>query len=412
MISTIVLGIVFVLIAVRQFGRLRLQIWQIMLAGALAVLVTGQISPAEALFSINPDVMFFLFAVFVIGRALEESGYLSRLSYLLFRKAKTIGGLIFLVLFGTGMLSALLMNDTIAVIGTPVVLSLAAGNRFQPKVLLLALAFGVTIGSVMSPIGNPQNLLVAVNGNLGNPFLTFLRHLLLPTVINLFLTFLVLRFLQGRESAGSPVKHDPQPLKDRGLTLLCKASLIILLALVLARIATGFLPLSLDFRVTYIAMAAALPIIAFSSRRVDLVRRIDWLILVFFASMFILMQSVWQSGFFQSAMSLAGLNLASVSVVLFVSVVVSQFVSNVPLVALYLPVLNGLGVGTNALMALAAGSTIAGNLSILGAASNVIIIHSLERRTGLTITLLDFVKVGLPVTAINVAVYWLFLTYV
>jgi len=84
----------------------------------------------------------------------------------------------------------------------------------------------------------------------------------------------------------------------------------------------------------------------------------------------------------------------------------------VPLVALYLPVLNGAGVSTNAMMALVAGSTIAGNLSVLGAASNVIIIHSSERRTGHGITFIDFIKAGIPVTAINLAVYWVFLTFV
>ena len=51
------------------------------------------------------------------------------------------------------------MNDTLAVIGTPLVLLLAKQHRMSPKVLLLALAFAVTIGSVVSPIGNPQNLL-------------------------------------------------------------------------------------------------------------------------------------------------------------------------------------------------------------------------------------------------------------
>ncbi len=86
MISIIVLSVVFVLIAVRQLGNIRLQIWQIMLLGALGVLVTGQISPPEALKAINPDVMLFLFGVFIVGQALEESGYLSHLSYMFFKR--------------------------------------------------------------------------------------------------------------------------------------------------------------------------------------------------------------------------------------------------------------------------------------------------------------------------------------
>jgi Na+/H+ antiporter NhaD/arsenite permease-like protein len=67
MIAIIVLIAVFVLIAMRHVGNLRFQIWQIMLFGAIAVLLTGQISPMDALKSINIDVMLFLFGMFVVG---------------------------------------------------------------------------------------------------------------------------------------------------------------------------------------------------------------------------------------------------------------------------------------------------------------------------------------------------------
>ncbi|PKP58821.1 MAG: hypothetical protein CVT88_06670 [Candidatus Altiarchaeales archaeon HGW-Altiarchaeales-1] len=55
------------------------------------------------------------------------------------------------------------MNDTIAIIGTPIMLMLASRSKISPKLLLLTLAFAITIGSVASPIGNPQNLLIALN---------------------------------------------------------------------------------------------------------------------------------------------------------------------------------------------------------------------------------------------------------
>jgi Na+/H+ antiporter NhaD/arsenite permease-like protein len=68
------------------------------------------------------------------------------------------------------------------------------------------------------------------------------------------------------------------------------------------------------------------------------------------------------------------------------------------------------GASTKELLALAAGSTVAGNLFILGAASNVIIIQNAEKKFGETITFLDFAKIGIILTAINLLVYWLFLT--
>jgi Na+/H+ antiporter NhaD/arsenite permease-like protein len=94
--------------------------------------------------------------------------------------------------------------------------------------------------------------------------------------------------------------------------------------------------------------------------------------------------------------------------ILVTSVVISQFISNVPFVALFQPMILQAGGSTEQLMALAAGSTIAGNLTILGAASNVIIIQNAEKQ-GETLTFWEFARVGLPLTILQVAVYsaWL-----
>jgi len=408
MVSIIVLVAVFILIAVRQIGRFRLQIWQAMLLGALAVLITGQISPAEALKAINLDVILFLFGMFVVGQALEESGYLSHLSSRLFGRAKTVNGLLLLILFGAGLLSAFLMNDTLAIIGTPVMLQIARKTGIRPKLLLLSLAFSLTIGSVMSPIGNPQNLLVAINGNVPSPFITFLHYLAVPTIINLFLAYFILKFFYRGQLKNEPLNYSADLIADPKLARLSKASLIIIVTLVLAKITISLMGIGIDFRLTYIALAAALPIILLSPRRVGIVRRIDWTTLIFFAAMFVLMQSVWDSGYFQTVIADLYLDLSSVGVIMGVSVVLSQLISNVPLVALYLPVLSHLGAATKEMMALAAGSTIAGNFSILGAASNVIIIQNAEKKAGETLTFWEFVRIGIPLTAVNALAYRLF----
>jgi Na+/H+ antiporter NhaD/arsenite permease-like protein len=408
MVSIIVLLVVFILIAIRQIGRFRFQIWQVMLLGAVSVLLTGQITPANALKAINLDVMLFLFGMFVVGQALEESGYLSHLSFRLFGRAKTLDSLLLLILFGTGLLSAFLMNDTLAIIGTPVMLQIARKTGVRPKLLLISLAFSVTIGSVMSPIGNPQNLLVAINGNVTNPFITFLGYLAAPTLINLFLAYLILKFFYRQDFKNEPLNYSANSIIDPKLARLSKVSLIIIVILVLAKITTALLGLVIDFRLTYIALAAALPIVLLSPRRLRVVRRIDWFTLIFFASMFVLMESVWDSGYFQNMITDLHLNLHSVVMIMGVSVILSQLISNVPLVALYLPVLSHLGAATKEMMALAAGSTIAGNFSILGAASNVIIIQNAERKAGETLTFWEFIKIGIPLTVVNTVIYWLF----
>ncbi len=350
--------------------------------------------------------------MFVVGQALEESGYLARLAQRFFRLGHSMSGLVILILFGSGLLSALLMNDTLAIVGTPLVLLMARKNKIAPTPLLLALAFGVTTGSVLSPIGNPQNLLVALSGGVSNPFGTFLRYLAVPTLLNMLIVYGMLRLFYPQYFKAKVESLEDCGISDPGLARLCQVSLILLIVLILVKIALVFIAPDFEFRLTYIALASAAPILFFSERRFEVARKLDWSTLVFFATMFVLMAAVWNSGVFQSVMDRLNLDLAGEGVVLGLSVVLSQFISNVPMVALYLPVLESLGASTATYLALAAGSTIAGNLTILGAASNIIIIQSCETRSSDTISFWEFLRIGLPLTAINVAVYWIFLRFV
>lgn len=404
-LSLSILLAVFVLIAVRRIGRFRISICQAMLGGALAVLAGGQITPRAAMDAIDWDVMAFLFAMFVIGQALVQSGYLYSLAYGLFSRARSSDGLVLLILFGGGLGSALWMNDTLAIIGTPLVLRLAREHKLEPRLLLLALCFAITLGSAMSPIGNPQNLLIALWGDIETPFLTFARHLALPTLINLLLTYVLLRLLFRREFHRTPLLHAAVAPSDVTLTRRVKLALALLLGLIGLKVALALLPTEPTLRLSHIALVAALPLLL-DRRAGARLRRIDWPTLVFFAAMFVLMASVWQSGVFQRLLAAAALDLQAPATVLGVSVLLSQLISNVPLVALYLPLLQA--ADTSTLMLLAAGSTVAGNLLLLGAASNIIVVQSAERH-GASLSFLEFARVGVPLTAVNVAVYWLFL---
>jgi Na+/H+ antiporter NhaD/arsenite permease-like protein len=406
-VSVLVLAAVFVLIAVRQVGRFRLQIWQIMLGGAIVVLATGQISPRDALLSIDIDVVLFLLGMFIVGVAMKESGLLYHAAHRLFRGAGSTDRLVLLLLFSFGMLSAVLMNDTIAIIGTPLVLHYARTLNVSPKMLLLALAFSVTIGSAMSPIGNPQNLLIAIDGGVPAPFSSFLSSLFVPTVVNLLLTFLVLKLFFRREFNDRPVHLHDDGLADERLARLCVVSLAIIAAMIATKVVLTAVRPDIDLPLTIIALAGAAPIVLLSPRRIEMVRKVDWSTLVFFAAMFVLMAAVWASGFFQDLIGSNG--ITSVPMILLVSVVLSQFISNVPFAALYVPLLQEAGAGTAEMIALAAGSTIAGNLLLLGAASNIIIVQNAERE-GETITFMEFARVGVPLTALNCLVYWLFLS--
>lgn len=396
----------FVLIAIRQVGRYNLRIWQIMLGGAVAVLITGQISLPDALDAINIDVMLFLFGMFIVGEAMVESGYLSTLSHRFFSYTRTPDQMIFFILFGIGFLSALLMNDTLAIIGTPLVLGLATKFRISPKLMLLSLAIAITTGSVMSPIGNPQNLLIAVNSGMETPFVTFGLYLLIPSLISLGVAFILLRFYFRTDFSTRVLDHDPILPGDNKMFFPVKCSLAIILILAAANIIVSLYGGKLLVPLPFIALCAAVPVILLGTDRVRLLKNIDWFTLVFFAAMFVLMESVWQTGFFQSFVDQS--MVTSVPMILLTSAIISQFISNVPFVALFQPIIMQTGGTTAQLMALAAGSTIAGNLTILGAASNVIIIQNAEKQ-GETLTFFEFAKVGVPLTVLQLVVYWVWL---
>jgi Na+/H+ antiporter NhaD/arsenite permease-like protein len=374
-----------------------------MLGGAVAVLITGQISLPDALTAINIDVMVFLVGMFIVGEAMVESGYLDILCQRFFSYARTPNRMIFFLLFGIGFLSALLMNDTLAIIGTPLVLGLATKFRISPKLMLLSLAIAITTGSVMSPIGNPQNLLLAVNSGMDTPFVTFTLYLLIPTLISLGVAFILLRFYFPMDFSTRVLSHDPIQPVDYKKFFPVKCSLAIILILGAANIIASLYGGKILVPLPFIAVCAAFPVILLGTDRVRLLKNLDWFTLVFFAAMFVLMESVWQTGFFQSFVDQN--MVTSIPMILLTSAIVSQFISNVPFVALFQPMIMQTGGTTAQLMALAAGSTIAGNLTILGAASNVIIIENAEKQ-GETLTLFEFAKVGVPLTVLQLGVYW------
>jgi len=404
-LSLITLCVVFLLIAFRQIGNVKIPIWLAMVGGACVVLVARQISIPDAIHAINYDVMFFLLGMFVVGRALEESGYLAHLAFHFFKRARNINALIFYIIFGFGFASAILMNDTLAIIGTPVALLLSRKHRIPPNILLLALAFAVTTGSVFSPIGNPQNLLIALNGKFENPFVEFSKELLIPTIINLFLTVGALKFFYREHFQNGNLQHTQEPIRNRKLAILSRISLLSILSLIALKILIVMFGIPIEFRLTYISLVGALPILVGSSQRWNILKKIDWYTLLFFAGMFVLMEAVWQSGFFQSLLAIAPVSLLSLPAIFCVSILLSQFISNVPLVALYQPLLLHSGISHTGLLALAAGSTIAGNMLLLGAASNIIIVQNAERRAHQTITFWEFARVGVPLTILQTLVY-------
>jgi len=399
----IILIAVFVLIIIRRIGHIRLPIWAIMTGGALLSIITLSISPIDALYSIRFDLLIFLLFMFIFGSAMEESGFLSSFAIQGLKKAKTKRHVLLLFMLITAVASAFLMNDTVAVIAAPLAILVARLFGIPVIRMLLALCFSVTFGSGITPIGNPQNLLIAISAGTNTAFIDFAVYLFVPSVIALIISY----FILARGIKDDPIKVDETLTPcDEKLVRLCKISFILLLAAVAARIILSLFYIEMPYWI--IALIAAIPPLLFSRKRFTILKKVDYTTLLFFAAMFVLMAAVWNSGVIQEIIPSS--ISSSIPLIIIFGTLVSQFVSNVPFVLMLLPILESVGAAIPMYMALSAGCTAAGTLTILGAASTIIIIQHSEKE-GESLSFLQYLKTGVIITAIAVALYigWILL---
>jgi Na+/H+ antiporter NhaD/arsenite permease-like protein len=417
--------LVYTLIAVRRIKSIVVPSWVAMLIGALLMLLLQVTSIDEAYNAIKFDVILFLLGMFIVVSALEVSGVLHSITLKLLGYAKSTDRLILLILVVMGTLSAFLMNDTIALVATPIILGIAKAG-IDPKPLLITLAFAVTIGSAMTPIGNPQNFLIAVESGMRAPMLEFLRYLALPTLANYIVTYYILRLYFRRGNGKSIIinnknsnddnithAHAHTNKVDYRLSRISKviAGLMLLMFFIVS--ITEALGYDMHINMSHVAVIGALAVIALANgNRIRILRNVNYGIIILFIAMFVFMHGLEKVGVISMISSTMQLNTDSILSIVSASVILSQFMSNVPFVAFYTKVMhvNGFdGSDVKEWVALAGASTLAGNLTLLGAASNLIILEAAAKSRH-TFTFLEFFKIGSIVTCANIAILLLFLT--
>ena len=418
----------YFLLIFRKIGSRSLPIWSSMVTGAILMVASFSISPIEAFHSIDFRVIEFLFGMLVVTAGFEKSGLVEYLVLTLLRKAKNFNTLLLALIFASGLLSAFLVNDTVAVLLTPLVLGIAAKIGLKkPKALLIPLAFGITTGSAFTPIGNPQNLLVTLNSGIQDPFSQFAFYLLVPSLLGMYAVYLLSRSFFKKdynsistiEEVRPQLAHPASAISDLGLAKLSASMLGVMVA---GFLAVEAFPQLQSYGVTIynIALFFGLLLLLLSPRRSYLAVSINWVILVFFAGMFVVMSAVWDSRVGSILLSYLpapaiSSHVQSTGAIFLVAVLLSQILSNVPFVQLYTFEMNAIGFSSAhvaAWLALAAGSTLAGNLSFLGAVSNVIIAESAEARKSDSFSFLEFLKYGVVVTVVTVLIFFAFLVLV
>jgi len=394
----VIFAATYVLIAVQRLPFVHLNRPAASLLGAVAMVGFGVLPLVDAYAAVDFDVLVFLLGLMLVVGYLEVGRFFEWAAEWILKRAPTPQRLLLGVVVGGGLLSALFVNDTICLVVTPVLLAALGPLRVRPTPYLIGLAMGSNVGSVLSVTGNPQNMLVGIWS--GATFGGFLVHMLPVGLGGLAITYGWLRWAYAAELrepfrerlAAVPVALD-RALVTKGLAVFGVA--------VVAWLAGGPLPL--------VAISAGALMVAIAQRDpAYAIDRVEWSLLLFFASLFVVMRGFEQTGAVawidRHALALmqAGSAWSVAGVVSGVMAVLSNLISNVPAVMLWRNTVPQLPDPHLVWRVVAMSSTFAGNLLLIGSMANLIVAERAETR-GVRIGFWEYARVGIPVTLLTLA---------
>lgn len=391
-----VFAVTYVLISGRELKILPLRRPAAALLGAVLMVGGGALTPEQAYRAVDYDTLVLLLGMMLISAHLFLAGFFDWAADWILRAARTPQALLFYLIAASGLLSALLVNDTVCLMLTPMVVTVMARGRLPLTPYLLALAMSANLGSVATLVGNPQNMII---GHLsGIPFLHFSRSLLPVALVGLAIQYAVLS-LGFRKTLRAAVIHRPEnapPKLDRPLLVLTLA--------VLGLVFAGFLA---GFNLPWTALAGGVAVTVLARRDTQTtLKLVDWHLLVFFAALFVVVGGLNRTGLpdqvFDGLHGMFGVStVGQVWNFAWFSVLGANVFSNVPFV-----LVAGKWIGHFAqpelmwkVMALAA--TFAGNLTLLGSVANLIVVES--ARAHVRVGFWDYARFGIPVTLLTTA---------
>ncbi|MEM1918224.1 MAG: SLC13 family permease [Sulfolobales archaeon] len=193
---------------------------------SFVTIATGLVQFDEIGFVIDMDVVLFLIGMFSLVSLAESSGLLSALSAWYISKFKSRYRLIYASSFLFGLLSAFAVNDTVALMGPAIAYTISRAADLNPKFMFLLLAYSLTIGSVMTPIGNPQNVLIAIQSGIPAPLVLFSKKLAVPTLVNLaILSYILIKIFKIENGSINVVLVPQEFIRDRRDSILAATAL-------------------------------------------------------------------------------------------------------------------------------------------------------------------------------------------
>jgi Na+/H+ antiporter NhaD/arsenite permease-like protein len=376
----------------------------------------------QSLHAVDWNVIFLLMGMMIIVGVLKESGIFQWMAYKSFQLTK---GRIFLLAAAlcvvTAVLSAFLDNVTTMLLLTPVTIEIAVVLGISPFAFLVPEIMASNFGGTATLIGDPPNIMIGSYAGLTfNDFVVTLTPVVIVTMVaQIFFT----KWYYGRDYATAKVDDVPGMISFlREKYQISDSRILFIGGTVLIGVVTLFvLHGFFEMEVSVAALLGAALILILN--RVNMVEvlehEIEWVSLIFFIMLFIVVGAAEETGILQFIADwlvkiCRGDLLFAILLILWTSAVLSAIVDNIPFTATMLPVVAFLtktipGAESGVLWwALALGACFGGNGTIIGASANVIT-TGIAEKAGHRITFFEFLKHGVPVTTISLIIASLFL---
>ncbi len=393
-LAIVVFCITYLLISGRRLKVLPLNRPAAALLGTVLMVSSGVLTPEQAYRAVDYDTLVLLLGMMLISSYLFMAGFFDWAADFVLRRAETPQRLLLYLIIVSGTLSALLVNDTVCLMLTPLVVAVMVRGKLPLSPYLLALAMSANLGSVATLVGNPQNMII---GHLsGIAFHRFSASLLPVAIAGLGIQYLILRF-GFRKMLREAVIHRPEvqpPALD--------GRLLVLTIGVLALVFGGFLA-GLNLAWTALAGGALIMVLARRDTH-EVLRLVDWHLLVFFAALFIVVKGLDTTGLpdriYQALQGVFGASATSQAWnFAWFSAIGSNIFSNVPFVLVAGKWVHNFADPHLTWKIMAMATTFAGNLTILGSMANLIVVES--ARGHVEIGFWDYARYGIPITILT-----------
>ncbi len=394
MVAILIFCLTYLLISGRRLKVLPLNRPAAALLGSVLMVACGVMSPQQAYAAVDYDTLVLLLGMMLISAYLWLAGFFDWAADWILRRASSPQSLLLYLICASGTLSALLVNDTVCLMLTPLVVAVMLRGRLPLPPYLLALAMSANLGSVATLVGNPQNMII---GHLSRiPFARFSATMVPVAIAGLAIQYAVLRvgFRKVLFEAVIQRPETPPGKLDRPLLALTFA--------VLALVFVGFLA-GLDLSWTALGGGVLVMVLARRDTH-QVLKLVDWHLLVFFAALFIVVEGLGGTGLpdqiytrlqrvFGTTAAAQAWNFS------WFAALGSNVFSNVPFVLVAGKWLHNFAQPELMWKVMALATTFAGNLTILGSVANVIVVES--ARPHVEVGFWDYARYGIPVTILT-----------